>query len=315
MEGSEEDSLKALAKRDVDAGNYQDAFDKYLKLTTIDPTNYLYKYRAGLQLFRMGKYQEALKFYKDSLQIYEQKDNPVKIELAALHGIIGDCYRSLGQQQSAITEYEEALKIDPSPKTQQKYKTKIKETKNSGKRKVNNAHKGEHDTILGLVFDVVSIILLVLGSMLPLVSYKVNINGTVSNTVSPNIFSFNYEIGAQIIFALILLSMVVFLILDFLVLVLTRHGDLNSVLKYYKGAGPSPLAVILGTIIFLLLSYGEVLVYNPISNFIEKSTEHIGLGLFIIISAMVIYFFRAAFQTNKKYVPYNSKRKKLQNSN
>lgn len=314
MENNEEDSLKELAKKDEDSGNYQEAFDKYLKLISINPTDYVYSYKAGRQLYRLKRYEDALRFYKDSLQIYQRRDNPQKTELATLHGIIGDCYRSLRQQQPALDEYKQALKIDPSEKTQQKYKTRIKEIKHPEKSKTQNAHNGKHDAILGLVFDVVSIIILVIGSLLPLISYHLNLNGIASSAVSVNIFSYSYEIGAQIIFALILLSMVVFLILDALVIMFNQQKEFKSILKYYRGAGPNPIAVIFGTFVFLLLSYSEILIYNPNSSIIAKSSEHVGVGLFIIIAAMVIYFFRAGFQTNKKYVPYNLKKKKLQGS-
>ena len=306
MDSSEEDSVKLLAKQDENLKDYQNAFNKYVKLTELNPSYYFYKFKAGLQLFRMKKYDEALVFYKDALKLYQQSSNPKNNELASLHGIIGNCYYAIGDLQSAKKEYEESLKLDHSPKNL-KYKRIIDEIEHPKKHTV---HRRNNSNALGIVFDLASIIFLIVGSKLPIVSYYVDINGIRSNTIHTTIFSFSYELPGQIIFVLILLSITVFLVLDILVLVSEKNSNIKLILKHYQGVGANPLAVIAGAFILLTISYYDALIANPIGHFIVGSSEHVGVGLFVIIVGMAIYFFRSGFKTNPNYVPYRHNKRK-----
>jgi CHAT domain-containing protein/Tfp pilus assembly protein PilF len=66
--------------------------------------------KQGMEAYKYGRYQEALKYFNRSLEICRELNIPIGIATSLNN--IGGVYKSLGQHEKALSYYEGALKID-----------------------------------------------------------------------------------------------------------------------------------------------------------------------------------------------------------
>ncbi|MEM0134171.1 MAG: tetratricopeptide repeat protein [Thermoplasmatales archaeon] len=331
MGADEEINLRDVAKRHEAEKDYLSALNDYKKLIELNPIHYFYPFKAGYLLAKLKKFDEASEMYDLSVNILQKSVPPNNYQIARIHLLKGDCLREMGDYKGATDEYKVALDLDPTSELKRSFEKRMEIIKKGAKKRHHSKRMSKPTEILiAVLVELIAFVLIIVGSYLPIVAFNLNVGG-INSSVSASIFSAtitnssgsshggyfgpnalwpNYGVlGSQIIIFFILLSIVIFAILDLLVFISLKKNNMPAVIKHYKGEGPKLSALIGGSFVALLLAYGGILVQSPLSRFILSNTEHIGIGLILIIAGVVVYFFRIGFKTNPNYVPYNPKKK------
>jgi tetratricopeptide (TPR) repeat protein len=94
-----------LGAQDMEAGDYEAAIGKFLKVTKVDP-EYANAYNMlGYLNYYLGRYDEALNYLEKYSQLAPDEANP--------HDSRGEILHALGRYQEAIAEFREAYNINP----------------------------------------------------------------------------------------------------------------------------------------------------------------------------------------------------------
>jgi len=87
------------------SGKYEEAIKSFKQAIEIDPDFAEVHYNLGLAYFESGKYEEAIDAYKHAIRI-----DP---DYADAHYNLGKVYDELGKYEEAIDAYKHAIRIDP----------------------------------------------------------------------------------------------------------------------------------------------------------------------------------------------------------
>jgi tetratricopeptide (TPR) repeat protein len=87
----------------------QSITELHLPKELVDEPFYLVHFAAGYSYFVQGKYREALSHFKAALG----REGALANELADLQFLIGFCHYSLGASDTAIANFDEAIRLDP----------------------------------------------------------------------------------------------------------------------------------------------------------------------------------------------------------
>ena len=69
-------------------------------------------YRQGQALYEDGRYEQAIPFYREALELGEQEFGPVHPTTALLLSKLGELYRNQGRYEWAEPFYKRVLAID-----------------------------------------------------------------------------------------------------------------------------------------------------------------------------------------------------------
>jgi len=97
----EQDSFRLAIEGDGNFMGFEYVIDKY----GATPSGNLAKYYAGISYFKIGEYEEAIKFL-NKFDAEGEMMPPIK------SGAIGDCYMELGQVDKAISSFKKAASFD-----------------------------------------------------------------------------------------------------------------------------------------------------------------------------------------------------------
>jgi tetratricopeptide (TPR) repeat protein len=89
----------------------QQVYENLLKQTTEESKKGNIYDRLGSVKYNQGEYNEAIRFYEKSLEIYKKTLPPTHSNLAVSHNNIGNVYFNMGNYSKALSSYEQALEI------------------------------------------------------------------------------------------------------------------------------------------------------------------------------------------------------------
>lgn len=100
----DEEVLSELADCHYQNGDLENAAGTYLLLTSVNPTNLLYKVRQVAICYKLKAYGQAVEVGKEVLRIDS---------ISAIATLIGDSYNQMEQYDSALVYYNQTLAIKP----------------------------------------------------------------------------------------------------------------------------------------------------------------------------------------------------------
>ncbi|CAF4949588.1 unnamed protein product, partial [Rotaria socialis] len=90
----------------------EELYNELLENASYDSERASVYYQLGWLKDNQGEYQQAVTFYKKSLQVYKKTRPPDDPELGSMYNNIGLVYNNMGEYSKALEYYEKSIQIN-----------------------------------------------------------------------------------------------------------------------------------------------------------------------------------------------------------